>query len=188
MNNLLGLMLVIIIGGGNFGCRHPEPETYFIPKGMIGRVNIIFDQLKGESPKYENGRRVYRVPANGILLTKFKAEDGYINHQYFFTNQNGSKKLLKIFQYEHNKDGTIKWIISDSSEVGIFLDGTTGVYGNGNIKFQEFIVSNFSTLDSFYKTKYRDDFNKEVQRVLMTPFTPDTLSAQKMKESEHQLK
>jgi hypothetical protein len=183
----LNLLWIIIIIEGAFGCKHPEPETYLIPDGFKGRVNVIFNQSKGTPPKYENGRRIYQVPTDGILLSQFKDEYGLIDHQYFYSNQNGSKMPLRIFQYEHNKDGTIKWIISDTSAVGIFLDGTTGSYGNENIKYQEFIVASYSNLNNFFRPIYQDDFEKKVQQILKTAFVPDTLSAPKMKEVEQRL-
>src|SRR5579872_1899917 len=166
MNNLLGLMLVLLIGDGLFGCKHPEAESYYIPESFKGRVNIIFNQSKGESSTYENGRRVYQVPANGILLTQFKDEYGIVDHQYYYIDGRGNKKPLPIFKYEYNKDGSTKWIIKDKYEIGIFLDGTTGGYGNSNIKYQEFIVSDYATLDSFYLSKYKNDFTRQLQEDL----------------------
>ncbi len=166
------------------GCRNPQPETYLIPYGFKGRVNIIFNQPTGKPPIYENGRRVYAIPNNGILLTQFRDEYGIIDHQYFYVNQDGSKNPLKIFHYEYNKDGTTKWIINDSAEIGIFLDGITGSYGNDKAKFQEFIVSSYSNLDSFYKPNYRNYFEKTVQQVMNNDFLPDTLSGKEMKKIE----
>jgi hypothetical protein len=177
MNNLLGLMLVFLISDGFFGCKHPEAENYYIPEGFKGRVNIIFDQSKGESSIYENGRRVYQVPTNGILLTQFKDEYGIVDHQYYYVDGRGYKKPLPIFRYEYNKDGTTKWIIKDKYETGIFLDGTTGGYGSSNIKYQEFIVSNYATLDSFYLPKYKYGFTRQLQEVLQDDINVDTLTA-----------
>ena len=69
------------------GCyNHPEPETYLIPKGFTGRVNVIFNQKNGAAIKYENGRRIYEIPSNGILLTQIKDEYGIINHQYYYVD------------------------------------------------------------------------------------------------------
>jgi len=169
------------------GCKNPEPETYLIPYGFQGRVNVIFNQANGSPIRYEHGRRVYQIPPNGILLTQFTDGYGLIDHQYFYSNQDGNKKPLRTFHYEHNKDGTTKWIINDSSEVGIFLDGITGSYGNDNVKFQEFIVANYSNLDSFFRTKYKGDFEKNIQQILKIDFVPDTLGAKEMKEVEERL-
>jgi hypothetical protein len=169
-------MLVLLIGSGVFGCREPEAESYYIQKGFQGRINIIFNQSKGDSFKYENGRRVYQIPSNGILLTQFKDEYGIVDHQYYYVDGIGNKKALKIFSYDYNKDGTTKWIVKDRNEVGVFLDGTTGGYGRSNIRYQEFIVSDYNSLDSFYLPKYQYSFMKEIQSALKDDFHADTLT------------
>jgi hypothetical protein len=185
MNNLLGLMLILLISDGIFGCKHPEAESYYIPEGFKGRVNIIFNQPKGMPPRYENGRRVYQVPTNGILLTQFKDEYGIVDHQYYYVDGKGNRKPLPIFSYEYNKDGTIKWVIKDQHEAGIFFDGTTGGYGNENIKYQEFRVSDYSSLDSM---ESKDNFMKRVEQILKkNDFLADTLSADEMKKVDQRL-
>ena len=74
---------------------------------------------------------------------------------------------LPVFKYSHNPDGTIKWMVTDKNETGIFLDGTSGQYGNTtdstSAQYQEFIVSSYSQLDSFYTEEYRDKFNRQVE-------------------------
>jgi hypothetical protein len=180
-NMIIYLWLFTIV----MGCKNPEPETYLIPEGFKGRVNIIFNQPKGVPAKYENGRRIYQVPIDGILLTQFKDEYGIIDHKYYYIDGRGNKKGLRIFNYEYNKDGTTKWIIKDGHEVGVFFDGTTGAYGNGNIKYQEFRVSDYFSLDSM---ESKGNFLKRLEEVLHSNFAPDTLSTQKMKEVEQRLK
>src|SRR6185312_14368855 len=110
-------------------CNPSEPETYLIPAGYTGRVNIIFNRINGEPPKYENGRRVYNIPTSGILLTQFKDEYGITDHKYYHIRNDGTRLPIRIFQTEYNKDGTTKWSINNPDEMGIFLDGTTGAYG-----------------------------------------------------------
>ena len=83
-------------------CQRAEPETYLIPSEFKGKVQIIFNQNAipvkykneygrdtiytpqlGNPIKYESGRRVYEIPSNGILLTQFKNNDGFIDRKYF---------------------------------------------------------------------------------------------------------
>ena len=148
-------------------CNNPEPETYLIPQGFIGRVNVIFNQKGGAKPKYENGRRIYEIPNDGILLTQCQEEYGLIDHRYYYIGANGEKTALKIYQYDHNKDGTVKWKINNPNEIGIFNDGTTGQYGNtgsaNSAKWQEFIVSSFNALDSLESL---DSFNKRISKLI----------------------
>jgi hypothetical protein len=63
----------------------------------------VFEQKQGEKPKYANGRRIYEIPDNGILLTQFKAEFGFIDYRYFMVDSNGAQTSLPIYEYEHNR-------------------------------------------------------------------------------------
>jgi len=166
------------------GCKNPEPETYLIPDGFKGTVNVIFNQTKGEPPRYENGRRIYEIPANGILLTQFKDEYGIIDHEYYYVKHNGNRTPLKVFKYEHTNDGTIKWLITNHHEVGIFFDGTTGAYGNGNAKYEQFRVSDYAGLDSI---EAPNNFMKRVENALGTDLQPDTLNSQELDTIEKHL-
>ena len=145
-------------------CSNPEPEDYLLPEGFKGRATVIFNQKEGASPKYENGKRVYEIPANGILLTQFKDEYGIVNHHYYYVDSNGKRTALPIYQYEYNKDGTTKWIVKNENETGIFSDGTTGQYGEGtSAPFQFFTVSSYNGLDTI---ESNDIFNHRINKLI----------------------
>ncbi|HYM92580.1 MAG TPA: hypothetical protein VET23_00435 [Chitinophagaceae bacterium] len=147
--------------------QNPEPETYLIPQGFTGRVNVIFNRKDGAPPKYEDGRRIYEIPSNGILLTQFKDEYGFVDHRYYYVDSNGKRTILKIYQHDYNKDGTVKWKVKDPNEIGIFSDGTTGQYGNTgepkSVKWQEFFVSSYKGLDTMEPL---DSFTNRVKKVI----------------------
>jgi hypothetical protein len=161
--------LLLIAGNGIFSCKVAEPETYLIPNGFTGVVNVIFNQVNGENILYENGRRIYKIPANGILLTKFETQEGMYNHKYYYYDSKRNKKTpLPIFNFDYNKDGTVKWLVKDSSEVGIFNDGTNGVYGGNMFRFQAFDVSDMKSLDGIESTQ--NNFLKKVKLILNADF------------------
>ena len=140
---------------------NPESEDYLIPKGFIGRATVIFNQEKGVPPKYENGRRIYELPPNGILVTQFKAEYGIIDHRYFYVDSSGNRTQLDIFQDESFKDSTIS---VDRNKIGIFSDGITGQYAEGKkAPFQFFFVSSYN---SFNKIESYDSFNKRINKLM----------------------
>lgn len=148
------------------GCKNPEPEDYLLPEGFKGRATVIFNQKEGVPTKYENGRRIYEIPANGILLTQFKDQYGIVNHHYFYIENNGKKTALPIYQYEYNKDGTTKWIVKNKNEIGIFSDGTTGQYGQStSAPFQLFTVSSYNGLDTI---ESNDNFNQRINKLIGT--------------------
>ncbi|HEX8529388.1 MAG TPA: hypothetical protein VF646_05175, partial [Cytophagales bacterium] len=53
-----------------------EPETILVPKGYEGVVVVIFDQQEGAPAKYEGKDRVYEIPEDGVLLTRFAWDTG----------------------------------------------------------------------------------------------------------------
>lgn len=161
--NIICLTLILV---SILSCKNHEPEDYLIPEGFRGRVNVIFNQKNGASPKYENGRRIYEIPSGGILLTRFKDEYGFVDHSFYYIGVNGKRTPLKILN--------VKMFTGDIStgnkiEVGIFLDGTTGQYGNNGdstaIKYQEVIVSSYNGLDSFYTHEYKKEFENKVTKI-----------------------
>lgn len=140
--------------------QQPEPETYLIPYGLKGKVNVIFNQPNGASVKYENGRRLYEIPESGILLTQFKDEDGLVNHQYYYVDSTGNRQPLKIVLEADN---------NNANEVGIFRDGTVGVYGSSDnpksLKYQEFYVTDAKDFESYFSQEYQQKFEDKVKEL-----------------------
>jgi hypothetical protein len=167
INSKMNVYFLIVAALSILSCNDPQPETYLIPQGFTGRVNVIFSRRDGAPNKYENGRRVYEIPANGVLLTQFKDEYGLVDHQYYYVDSNGKRTPLEIYKYDHNKDGTVKWIVKDTNKLGIFSDGTTGQYGNNDntkvVKWQEFVVSSYAGLDTLGSL---DSFENRVKKVI----------------------
>jgi len=144
--------------------QQAEPETYIIPESFTGKVNIIFNRKEGSEKKYEDGRRVYEVPNDGILLTQFTTNDGFINRKYYYKSQSGELKLLHTLASD-----TTAREKADKNEIGIFLDGTSGVYGNSGtpsaLEYQEFVVSNYNRIDSFFTDGYKKIFYKKIEKI-----------------------
>jgi hypothetical protein len=158
-----------------------KPEIYLIPKGFTGKVNIIFNQngipkkyqtLTGKDTvyicevgtpiKYEKGTRVYEIPSDGILLTQFSDEYGFTNRKYFYVDEQGKRYPLETYNYIHRDSGQIKYNVKDIQKIGIFGDGTTGSYGNENIKYQEFVVSNYQNLQIIFSKEKNHEFETKV--------------------------
>ncbi|MET0637852.1 MAG: hypothetical protein ABWZ25_17610 [Chitinophagaceae bacterium] len=136
----------------------PEPETYLLPQDFTGKVNIIFNQANGEPVKYENGRRVYEIPANGILLTQFKDEDGIIDHEYYYVDSAGNRTRLNVFSDDEKEKAT---------NAGVFRDGTVGVYGNSSdpksLSYQEFYIASGNEFEMYFTPQYQKDFVDKVR-------------------------
>jgi len=147
---------LIVLGS----CRQktPVPETFLIPQGFTGRVNIIFNRKDGTIQKFEDGRRVYTIPPSGILLTQFKDEYGIVDHQYFYVDSSGKRTALSIF-----KDSATDF---NQTAIGIFLDGTTGQYGKmpKAVWWQEFVVASYRNVDSFFTLEYKKQFENRLTK------------------------
>jgi hypothetical protein len=45
-----------------------EPETFLLPDNYRGVFTVVFVDGCGSPIPYENGRRIYNIPASGVLL------------------------------------------------------------------------------------------------------------------------
>lgn len=77
-----------------YALSRAEDEIHLIPVGYVGPVVIVFNKKSGQPEKYENGKRVYEIPPNGILRTQFKENTGthpWGSVQYFYVKGDGSR-------------------------------------------------------------------------------------------------
>ncbi len=129
-----------------------EPETFLIPENYRGHVLILFNEECGNEVKYEVDRRVYEIPNDGIFLTKFEDEQGFINQEFFLVDKKGKrKKIEQLDVRDFNEEWTTEKNPNEPSrtKLGIFHAGRT--YSNGN---SEFYISTYNDLDSHFYFKY----------------------------------
>lgn len=159
---MLTVCFLILIGLG--GCRHSDSADFLIPAKYSGRVAVVFNQKQGQKPKYSNGRRIYEIPSNGILLTQFEYKPGFIDYRYFLLDDKGNKILLPIYEYDYNKDGTVRYLVKDNEQIGIFGHGTSVAYASdGAAPGLEVFVSTFNGLDTVERMEH---FNERVDTLL----------------------
>jgi len=160
---LLHLKFIGILSILNFSScvMTAEPETFLVPSDFRGRVNIIYDQKCGEETEFENDRRVYRIPSNGLLLTKFKKPSGLIDHKYFLVNNSGTRtELTKMDVRDYNEDYTITKNPNEPPRdtLGIFkwgsLGNASGMNDSESYSFQEFFVTDYNGLGNTYGKEY----------------------------------
>jgi hypothetical protein len=74
-----------------------HPEIHLLPAGYAGYVTIAFMAPNGEPGDFEGTARLYRIPANGILLTQSPANRGSSPEQQFFiVEPNGDRREVKM--------------------------------------------------------------------------------------------
>jgi hypothetical protein len=76
------------------GCTRANKAIFLIPNHYSGEVVVIFNQKNGSSKKDKNGRRLYEIPDNGILLTKNSREKGKFNYKFYYVYSEDSKKKI----------------------------------------------------------------------------------------------
>lgn len=92
-----------------------SPEMHILPKGFQGYVIIIFNDPGGQDEKYENGYRVYEIPPNGILRTKFKSQDGWIMNgklKYYYYSNGVKEEISFIKSVNEAADQSTKYVHS----------------------------------------------------------------------------
>lgn len=67
------LLLLILTNCNTKG----EQEIIIVPRNFKGYIIIIHNQKDGMPTKYQSNKRVYEIPQNGILKTKFKINEGW---------------------------------------------------------------------------------------------------------------
>jgi|GEM_PF-2029808 len=134
-----------------------EPETFLLPENYRGKVQIVYSPC-GEKAEYENGRRLYRIPENGVLVTQFEAEYGIVDHQFFFVDANGKRTPLEE-TYAPGK----------GDQPGVYGLGTGHSPANGSepeTHFQEFFVGSEKEQAGFYEPQYENLRDSVEQAVL----------------------
>jgi hypothetical protein len=93
---LLRVCVVVAVGVTLFSCdwRKRTPIRYLIPEGYIGWIEIDYDPAKGVPPEREDKYMVFRIPANGRLITSARYEAGWASDEHFYYDAKGERKRL----------------------------------------------------------------------------------------------
>lgn len=154
---ILILSIISIYGLSFFGSylSRPEPETFLIPSNFEGNFKVVYGENCGIKPPTENGRRILKIPANGILIVQPEFESGVIDHEYYFLDKYG--KRTKIKDYENYSNGT-------KNIPGIRLGGTGVIDGempNGGTSSESPLAIHYTSFKIFQDTLNKFDFKKE---------------------------
>jgi hypothetical protein len=69
-----------------------DPEILLIPRGYTGNIFVVYGIPSGQPPRRENGARLYRIPANGVLLTQDPPNTGINTVWKFFYEDPGDTR------------------------------------------------------------------------------------------------
>lgn len=118
-----------------------QATTFLISEGFEGTIMLVANEPCGPPPEYENGRRLYRVPANGLLITRDTLPNrqhpyyqwpnrGYYlqsDNQYFLVDRQGHRlrELTEVSAASGPTDhpaATSAWRDVGRDEVAAFYD------------------------------------------------------------------
>jgi hypothetical protein len=95
-----GVLLLFVLSFVGSYLTKPEKELYLIPADFQGTFRVIYGQPCGSRPAYEQGRRVLRVPADGLLLIQPPIETGWIDNEYYLVDKAGHRqKIAALLDY-----------------------------------------------------------------------------------------
>jgi hypothetical protein len=154
---ILIFSVISIYGLSFFGSylSRPEPETFLIPTNFEGGFKVVYGEECGIMPPTEKGRRILRIPANGILIVHPEFESGTIDHEYYFIDEDG--KRTKIEQYENYSNGT-------KNIPGVRLGGSGSMGGampGGGSSSESPLAIHYTDFQVYQDTIDRYDFKEE---------------------------
>lgn len=145
-----------------FGSEHMTPETFLIPENFRGKITLYYGEPCGQELQKENGRLIYHIPENGVMIIKNPFETGIINEEYCFVDLKGKiiKKIDLLVQQDFNEDYTTEKNKHEPprNKVAIFL-GAAGSSGTINgvdkeqYKFHELYVDSWDSLRVYNEKK-----------------------------------
>ena len=145
------------------GSRHMSPETFLVPKDFRGQITLIYNEPCGQTVPTVNGRLIYKIPKNGVMILTNDFETGYIDHEYYFVDENWNavSKIPELIQQDFNEDYTLEKNKNEPprNKVGIFLLGTGGGSSlkNENYKFHMMHVNSWDSFRVQYNGGFPDN-------------------------------
>lgn len=164
MNRIKRLIYSLILLVSVISCGQKAEDTVrLIPEGYEGSVLIIFNQEDGEPKEYEEGKRVYKIPDNGVLKTQFEPNYGVQNHQFFYVNKEGNRTEIP-FVLVQNKEVLSE--IKDDKKVYAYFENTIGEGFGVNANNEEysipsariFYIGNLKDIDKDYREQLNFTF------------------------------
>jgi hypothetical protein len=132
--------------------KHMTPETFLVPKDFRGQITLIYKERCGQTISKVEGRLIYKIPDNGVLILTNEFETGIIDQEYYFVDDKWNKigKIPQLIQQDFNEDYTLEKNKNEPprNKVGIFLLGSGGgsTLKNENYNFHMMAINSWDSL------------------------------------------
>lgn len=157
---------ILLICVSSCAQQKAEDTVRLIPEGYVGSVLITFNQEDGEPKEYEDGKRIYIIPENGVLKTQFGSNYGVQNHQFFYVNKEGNRTEIP-FVIVQEPDSIAK--VADKSKIFAFAEDALGEgFGMNPEKgkytippARSFYIGNLLDIERAYREKEKFTFKNQ---------------------------
>lgn len=146
MKLMKGFALVLVIALAVVGWQiwksdNGEDEIFILENGFSGSVYIFYQRPDGNPPEYDRGKRIYRIPSNGVFKTQFSLNSGWHNFgEFYYRLESGD--LLRIPYKPQGQNPNANEAI-DPKSVRACCISTGKSYmddGSGFVEFEQFFV------------------------------------------------
>ena len=152
------------------------PGIFLITEGYQGKVNIIYKEGCGTELQKTDEAIIYKIPNDGILIINNDLKTGFIEHSYFYVNNEGKRtEIPKMDVRDFNEEWTLEKNPNEPprDKLGIFHWGKIVRVSIGDIinekgevtnkeeqySFLDFHVSTYTDLTEKFGFKYEQKFD-----------------------------
>lgn len=145
-------LLVFVVAS----CLYNDDEVFIVPKYFTGYIIVIYNQEHGAPKEYNDGRRLYEIPYNGILKTQFPSYSGLTRMPEFYVDEITSVARMR---YVH----TYGLIPQDTV---VAFGGPVGVQyiDNEAVRYAIHYIGNRAQIDSAQSTIEKFDLSQLVRK------------------------
>ncbi len=166
---LLTLALIPLTFAGSIYLSSAKPETFLTPNNYKGQIVVFYDEQCGSEEVDENGRRVYVIGTDGILITKVNKNSGYLNRNFFYVKENGERTAIPAFQRQNFETEKKEWnLYNQPISVESFARDTVGAFWGYGTETYALSRNSFSYYIWSYNDLVRDP---KVRGVEITEFS-----------------
>jgi hypothetical protein len=139
---VLNYMYVIFKLYARMQLEDQQKLIYLFPKGMTGDFRVVYGEKCGVMPDIENGKKVMKLPADGILIVQSAYKGSWGENEYFSVDQNGMREKMEVGSglYERNQKSPAVIQEEPGHYDGIMPDGSYSDESLYSINYQCFTV------------------------------------------------
>jgi len=149
-------------------------ETFLIPANYRGEIVVFYEEACGESAHFEDGRRIYRLGDDGVLITQHTKNRGFLNRKFFLVDQEGNIEEIPAFGRQDFETEKKEWRTRatrpdlSKETVGMFWAYGTEMYVTSRNSISYIVASynEFESGDAQSKFQERKRFTARAAEIL----------------------